>query len=395
MPSKHKRHSLTEAFDGLDIESSRAEGSSNKIMHLGRSIRLLMSSTIRGNGSIRTNSVRGVKATFSISMDNAYDYNILGDDVDPDDVHVELQKFINDVADGLKDQLNKHDALDDYFNEKLSQMVYGSNMIENVGAGLDITLKLCRAVFQGEDVTETDIGERDAEYQALKVELAKKNLPNDHYSVLRSRREIVQHAKAAHYIISQVAIAGNDLSEQIILETHRLLTYKIDTEDGTPWDKYSGKYRKCPVRAGFHSFMHENMVPSAMRNMINSLEADIKKAAENGEIDPVALASKYCHTFVNIHPFQDGNGRVCRLILNAILLKYGGGLICIGQSGEDRVKYLSIATDAGLSEASQDEETKDLPDEYKPKHYKQLASFTLKHARDGMHKIRQIFKRDG
>jgi len=36
-------------------------------------------------------------------------------------------------------------------------------------------------------------------------------------------------------------------------------------------------------------------------------------------MDPYVLASKYCHKFVNIHPFLDGDGRMCRLIMNGLL----------------------------------------------------------------------------
>lgn len=33
-------------------------------------------------------------------------------------------------------------------------MVYGSNKIEKAGSGSDITLKLCVAVFRGEEIPE-------------------------------------------------------------------------------------------------------------------------------------------------------------------------------------------------------------------------------------------------
>ena len=58
------------------------------------------------------------------------------------------------------------------------------------------------------------------------------------------------------------------------------------------------------------------------------------------------LAAKYCDRFVNIHPFKDGNGRMCRLILNAILIKYAGVLIPLGEKCEDRAEYLQIAQES-------------------------------------------------
>ncbi|OJJ96298.1 hypothetical protein ASPACDRAFT_47068 [Aspergillus aculeatus ATCC 16872] len=48
-----------------------------------------------------------------------------------------------------------------------------------------------------------------------------------------------------------------------------------------------------------------------------------------------------------IHPFADGNGRMCRLILNAILLKYAGIVISVGENDEGRRQYLDIQRRSG------------------------------------------------
>ncbi|KAI3581059.1 fido domain-containing protein [Fusarium oxysporum f. sp. albedinis] len=306
------------------------------------------------------------KATFTINMGDAYDYNILQENLKQ--LHQEFRMYISDIADGLKQSDDNKNALDEYITDELARMVYGSNMIEVAGGGVDITLKLCKDVFQGKELPE-EINERDEDYHDLKIHLLNKNLPSGHEAILRSRREIVQHAEAARYMIDQVCIKGKDLSHKIISEAHGILTYKIDLGD-TPWPYYSGV-----------------KVPAAMRDMIDELDSDIKKATEEGQIDPVVLASKYCHKFVNIHPFADGNGRMCRLILNALLLKYSGRFICIGQDGQDRQEYLRIAVAASVEEGSQSQETG-------AANYKQLASFTLRHARDSMRKVRQLFKRD-
>ncbi|KAF4448280.1 Adenosine monophosphate-protein transferase FICD like protein [Fusarium austroafricanum] len=401
MAPKLKRKSVTDAFDGLTIAGSSRDQEGRATVtdaNLGRSIRLHLSSSLRAGGSIHTHSLRGVKATFSIAIsddrDYDYDYDYGNEEIGPDEVHGEFCSLASDVGNNFKKQRASDHELDDYFNDKLAEMIYGSNMIESVGSSFDITIKLCRAIFQGKDVDDAQLGERDAEYQALRAELIKKKLPSEHDAVLRSRREIVQHAQAAHYIISQVAINGKDLSEEIILETHRLLTYKMDTADGISWKEYSGKYREGPVRRGFTSFMHQAGVPAAVRKLISSLEAEIQAAAEEGKIDPVALATKYSHKFVNIHPFADGNSRTSRLILNTLLLKYGGCIVCLGQDTEGREKYMGLAAEAHQSEQEAMGMDDDLPDEYKPKNYKKLASFTLHYARDSMHKVRQFFKRE-
>ncbi|KAM0246505.1 hypothetical protein ACHAP5_004627 [Fusarium lateritium] len=294
------------------------------------------------------------------------------DDFDAEEVHTELRKLADEVAAGLKAHPSDG-SLDQCYITQLAHMVYGSNMIESAGGDLDVTLKLCRDVFEGKLVEDEHLNEHDAIYQALKSEFIT-NHSNVHDAVLRSRREIVQHAKAAQYMITQVAILGKHLSEDIILETHRLLTYKIDTEDGTPWSEYSGKYRNYGVSAGLTPFMHERKVPNAMKDMIRTFESDIQAAADKGEIDPIALATKFCTIFVNIHPFGDA----------------------FGMDADDRNEYLNIAAEASMMELSKNEDMDDdVPEEFKPKNYKKLATFTLKHASKGMRKVRQLLKREG
>ena len=39
---------------------------------------------------------------------------------------------------------------------------------------------------------------------------------------------------------------------------------------------------------------------------------------ESEDADIIEMAARYCHVFVNIYPFEDGNGRMCRMLLNVI-----------------------------------------------------------------------------
>ncbi|KAL5616086.1 hypothetical protein FOBRF1_004834 [Fusarium oxysporum] len=343
----HKRKSLSQGpFEGLQNENNHTrktpapkrqrfdapfDNPDDYILdnHLGRSIRRMLSPLS--------------KEALVINMDDdAYEYNIL--QKSPKELHQELRRHITDVKEGLEQSEDKSD-LDEHIIDELARMVYGSNMIENVGGGLDITLKLCKDVFRGGKEPPEEIGERDPDCEQLEIYLSNNDLPCKHADILQSYREIVQHAKAARFMIEQVCINGKGLSEDIIAQAHGDLTYKIEISEHISWNVYSGRYRLWNVRCGSHVFMDHSKVRIAMRDMIEELESDIRKATNEGQIDPVALASKYCHRFVNIHPFGDGNGRTCRLILNTLLIKYGGGcpIVSIGQDGRDRREYLRIA----------------------------------------------------
>ncbi len=61
--------------------------------------------------------------------------------------------------------------------------------------------------------------------------------------------------------------------------------------------------------------------------------------SEENENHPVTLAAMLHYKFVRIHPFDDGNGRVSRLLMNYVLLKNGFPPIII--KSEDKQNYLS------------------------------------------------------
>lgn len=65
---------------------------------------------------------------------------------------------------------------------------------------------------------------------------------------------------------------------------------------------------------------------------------------EKGELHPVALAAAMHHKFVLIHPFDDGNGRISRLLMNYILLKNNQPPIIIKTA--DKKNYLNALNQA-------------------------------------------------
>ena len=66
-----------------------------------------------------------------------------------------------------------------------------------------------------------------------------------------------------------------------------------------------------------------------------------------GNPHPIVLATKLHHDFVLIHPFDDGNGRVARLLVNYVLLRSGYPPVII--RSDDKPAYLTALrlADAG------------------------------------------------
>ncbi|KHN96028.1 Filamentation induced by cAMP/death on curing-related protein [Metarhizium album ARSEF 1941] len=202
---------------------------------------------------------------------------------------------------------------------------------------------MIRAIFGSE------LSERDPTYQSQLLELYSKqsglkNMPAKY--ILRSRNEVVQHARAFQHIIHAFVVDKKDLSEDLIKETHRILVKGVPiVEEGYPDvspDEYGGVYRKVVVGAGTTNFTVPEFVPKKMEEMCDALKDELEIAEDRKGIDPFSIASKYSMEFVMIHPFQDGNGRMCRMILNAILCRYAGVIVPIGEQDEERRVYMGI-----------------------------------------------------
>ncbi len=79
-------------------------------------------------------------------------------------------------------------------------------------------------------------------------------------------------------------------------------------------------------------------------NYCSPLETPIKMRElmvwfnENQDTSPLILAAEFHHKFILIHPFDDGNGRVSRLLVNYILMKNGLPAIVIKK--EHKKEYL-------------------------------------------------------
>lgn len=64
----------------------------------------------------------------------------------------------------------------------------------------------------------------------------------------------------------------------------------------------------------------------------------------NKSLHPVEIAANFHYKFVRIHPFDDGNGRVSRLLMNYVLLYYNFPPIII--KSDDKTNYLRALRDA-------------------------------------------------
>ena len=228
-------------------------------------------------------------------------------------------------------------------HDSMTRAIFGSNQIERAGLKWELTEYLCHKVLASDDDSEIDLPSREF---LLEKQPDLKNVSSA--DITKRRHEVTQHAMAYRHILHAFVTERTDFSgiEDIVKETHRILVHGVPLveegfEDIKPED-YGGIYRDVIVGAGTTNFTVPKFVPSQMARMCESLERDLRQAEEKGAVDPFSVASKYSLEFVQIHPFRDGNGRMCRMILNAIICRYLGVIIPIGEQAEDREAYMAI-----------------------------------------------------
>lgn len=114
--------------------------------------------------------------------------------------------------------------------------------------------------------------------------------------------ETTNHFRAIDFIIEK---AKSKLTESLIKEIHYLI--KSGTSDSNKdWFKV-GEYKKLPNEVGGNETCPPKKVKEKMKELLENYNAiEIKKLEDI--ID-------FHHKFEIIHPFQDGNGRVGRLIM--------------------------------------------------------------------------------
>ncbi|MBU2590089.1 MAG: Fic family protein [Nanoarchaeota archaeon] len=138
-------------------------------------------------------------------------------------------------------------------------------------------------------------------------------------------QETINVAEAVKYIKT----TKEKLSLQLITKLHKICFNKTKS--------FAGNFRKVNVviKDGRGNIVHQGAPPN---EIIELLEEFIEWYKKYKRKYPVLFLAAVVHNqFEKIHPFQDGNGRVGRLLLNYILLKHKHPPINIRL--EDRGKY--------------------------------------------------------
>ncbi len=142
---------------------------------------------------------------------------------------------------------------------------------------------------------------------------------------LKDHLEALDHSDAVRYV-RELAAQTVRLTEGDVRNLHKLVTQRSVPE-------IAGRYADLPryvrTETGRHNFPSPAEVPALM--------ADLAKWLGTAPDTPDTAFGAHLR-LVAIHPFNDGNGRTARLLMNLILIR--GGYPPLAVRPEDRLEYI-------------------------------------------------------
>ena len=151
---------------------------------------------------------------------------------------------------------------------------------------------------------------------------------------LKNHLEAKSHQEALEFIYDLIDFNSHfTLSQNLIRQIQSLVIAPIDKT-------IAGKYRFSSVAiAGSNIKLPlATEIPYLMSKTISWFRKNQDK------LHPIEIASILHHKLVAIHPFDDGNGRTARLVMNILLLQAGYPLVTILKN--DRKKYYQTLSKA-------------------------------------------------
>ena len=135
----------------------------------------------------------------------------------------------------------------------------------------------------------------------------------------------------------EAAVKEMPLTQNFIRMLHKTLlredyTVYKDLPGGmqTSYTVHAGTYKTRPnsviTRYGDRfEYASPEETPALMADLVDWYNA----AEKEGRLSPVELAALFHYRYIRIHPFEDGNGRIARLMMNFILYRHNYPMIVV------------------------------------------------------------------
>ena len=156
---------------------------------------------------------------------------------------------------------------------------------------------------------------------------------------LKDHLEAVDHHGALGYV-RDLARGSDPFTELDVRNIHRLVVARSCPDIA---GRYADQSRFVLTDGGRYAFPAPSLVPALMGEFARWLK----------ELEPAPEGAFEAHRrLVDIHPFNDGNGRTARLLMNLVLLRGGWPAVPIGSAARaDYLASLQVAQAGGGSDA--------------------------------------------
>jgi Fic family protein len=142
---------------------------------------------------------------------------------------------------------------------------------------------------------------------------------------LKDHLEALDHYDAIRYV-RELAREQTPVTESDVRNLHKLVTQRTAPE-------IAGQYADLPRYVRTETGRHSFPAPVAIPALMGDLAGWLALAPNTPE-----TAFEAHRRLVEIHPFNDGNGRTARLLMNLVLLR--GGYPPVAVRPEDRLEYI-------------------------------------------------------
>lgn len=164
---------------------------------------------------------------------------------------------------------------------------------------------------------------------------------------MKDLEEMKAHNVCLKMIQEEASDKSHPLTETFIRQLHHTLlredyTMYRQLPDGTTtsYTIHAGIYKTRPnsvitVTGERFEYASPEETPALMKDLVEWYNAEEQKAV----LSPIELAAVFHYRYIRIHPFEDGNGRIARLLVNYILTRHQYPMIVV--KSKDKNNYLT------------------------------------------------------
>lgn len=161
---------------------------------------------------------------------------------------------------------------------------------------------------------------------------------------MKDLEEMKAHNVCLRMVQEEADDKSHPLTETFIRQLHHTLlredyTLYRQLPDGTTTSYviHAGVYKTRPnsvitVTGERFEYASPEETPALMTDLVEWYNIEEQKA----ELSPIELAAVFHYRYIRIHPFEDGNGRIARLLVNYILTRHHYPMIVVKSKDKDR-----------------------------------------------------------